>query len=63
MVRRSVERVEFAAEEPRAVLAAMDRLTQALDGWINLLPGLADGAEVDPDGPGLFPMFSPATRG
>lgn len=62
-MRRSVDRVEFAAEAPRAVLWAMDRLTGALDGWINFLPGLAEGAEVDAEGPGLFPMLSPRHPG
>ena len=63
MARRTVERVEFAAEAPAAVLAAMDRLSSALDGWINLLPGLAVEGEVDPNGPGLFPMLSPRFPG
>jgi hypothetical protein len=57
MPRRRMVQLEFAAEEPSRVLRHMAELTAAQDGWINLLPGIADGEEAT-EAPGLFPMFS-----
>jgi hypothetical protein len=36
--KRSVERIDFAADSPEGVVASMDRLAVAHSGWINLVP-------------------------
>jgi hypothetical protein len=38
MARRRLDRIEFAVESSAAVVAAMDQLGRAHDGWINLQP-------------------------
>jgi hypothetical protein len=47
---RQVEELEFAPAEPLAVVARMELLTQAADGWINFTPRVVDG--VDEEEPG-----------
>lgn len=39
---RSAEEIAFAPDAPQAVVALMDRLGSARDGWINLLPGVPE---------------------
>lgn len=68
-MRRRVEELEFTPDDVSAVLAAMDRLSAAEDGWVNLLPGVPDDDETE--GPGrasaLSTLFgsaqSPVTMG
>ncbi len=45
---RTVEKVEFAPEEPGALLRHMTALAEAHDGWVNLLPGIADDRIPEP---------------
>jgi hypothetical protein len=50
-MRRQVEEFEFAPDKPLAVIARMELLLQAADGWVNLSPrtvGDEDGEE-DPE--------------
>jgi hypothetical protein len=42
---REVEQLLFAAGAPATVVAQMDRLARAGDGWLNLLPVSDDGDE------------------
>jgi hypothetical protein len=60
-VAREVEKVEFAPEEPRAVVSFMERLLGAGDGWINLVPGLEDDqGELESTSTGLSSLFTSA---
>ncbi len=56
---RAVERLEFWPDGAEPVLAAMDRLSGAADGWVNLLPGLAGDVERTTAGPFLFGRRQP----
>ena len=51
--RRSVEQLEFRPPATAAVLELMRLLTEAHDGWINLLPGVPE-EEVEPPSSGVF---------
>ena len=51
--RRSVEELEFRLPTAVAVLARMDALSAAHDGWINLLPGVPE-EEVEAPSIGVF---------
>jgi len=42
---RQIERVEFSAEEPTQIVACMEQLADAGDGWINLLPKIPSDDE------------------
>lgn len=42
---RDVDRYEFARDDIEKVSSSMDTLTIAAEGWINLLPGVADDEE------------------
>jgi len=42
---RRIERVEFSSEEFSAVIESMEKLAQAGDGWINLIPQIDDHEE------------------
>jgi hypothetical protein len=58
---REVEKVEFAPEEPRTVVARMAMLLEAGDGWINLVPGLeGDDEEMSNQAAGVSALFSSA---
>lgn len=50
---RTIEHVEFSPSDPTAVLAFMDRLSSAREGWINFLPGVPE-EEVDTPPQGVF---------
>jgi len=54
---RQIERVDFAAGELAPVVAYMERLAAAGDGWINLVPRIADNDER-PTSLGFFALFS-----
>ena len=59
---RPVQRVEFQPAEPGEVLVAMDSITKAGDGWINLLPGV-DSDEAPPRPTGLSAVLAPRIPG
>jgi hypothetical protein len=59
---RPVQRVEFQPAEPGEVLVAMDAITKAGDGWINLLPGV-DSDEAPPRPTGLSAVLAPRVPG
>jgi len=59
---RPVERLQFRPGELDGVLAAMDTITSAGDGWINLLPGI-DADEAPPRPTGLTAILAPRTPG
>lgn len=46
--RRSVEEIEFVPPDVDAVLARMAKLSDAGDGWINLLPGVPEEEVEEP---------------
>lgn len=55
--RRETLTVEFTPPDYERVAGELDRLREAGNGWINLLPGVPEGA-VDVDPPtGLFAFF------
>jgi hypothetical protein len=55
--RRETRTIEFRLPDVEPVADALFTLSQAGDGWINLLPGVAEGA-IDVDPPtGLFAFF------
>ena len=55
--RRETQTIEFRLPDVEPVADALSMLNEAGDGWINLLPGVAEGA-VDVDPPtGLFAFF------
>ena len=57
---RRVERFEFSPGDAHAVTDYMAELGNAADGWINLLPGLADGNEEEPIVPSVLgAIFAP----
>ncbi|HEY3943315.1 MAG TPA: hypothetical protein VGL60_12655 [Acidimicrobiales bacterium] len=52
---------EFRADEPSPILARMDLLGRARDGWINLVPSIEPGGPEDsepPAGPGQGPRIT-----
>ncbi len=51
--RRSVEELEFRPPTTAAVLDWMRALSEAHDGWMNLLPGVPED-EVEPPSRGVF---------
>jgi hypothetical protein len=53
-VARDVEEFEFDPAGPDRVVAAMDRLSVAHDGWINLLPGVDEEDAPEPERSGPF---------
>ncbi len=53
-VARDVEEFEFDPADPGRVVAAMDRLSGAHDGWINLLPGVDEEEAPEPERSGPF---------
>lgn len=53
----NTETFSFSPEEPRAVVAAMDRLGADHAGWINLVPEVRD-EDVPPEPVGLGTLFS-----
>ena len=53
-VARDVEEFEFDPAAPGPVVAAMDRLAAAGDGWINLLPGVDEAEAPEPERAGPF---------
>ncbi|MGP8060682.1 MAG: hypothetical protein ACLP9C_13745 [Acidimicrobiales bacterium] len=67
-VARDTDEFEFDPAAPAAVLAAMDRLSAAHDGWINLLPGVDEEEAPEPEGRGPFTLLfgspqAPVTMG
>ena len=42
---RQIERVKFSIDELTQIVAGMERLTGAEDGWINLIPRITDNDE------------------
>lgn len=58
---RPVEEVEFDPGEPEAVVGHMDRLAERRDGWVNLLPGVAE-EDADPPARGVFSVFFGTAR-
>jgi len=55
--KRETLTIEFMPPEDERVAGELDRLRQAGNGWINLMPGVPEGA-VDVDPPtGLFAFF------
>ncbi len=55
--RRQTKTIEFASPEVDGVAHELAALREAGEGWINLLPGIVDGA-VDVEPPtGLFAFF------
>jgi hypothetical protein len=54
---RQVERVPFSVEQHGQILAWMAQLSEAGDGWINLIPGIGDDDEK-PTALGFFALFS-----
>ena len=54
---RQVKRIEFGADDVTQVVAWMARLAEAEDGWINLIPKVADDDER-PTSFGLFTLLS-----
>lgn len=59
--RRPVEELEFVPPLVEAVLARMDRLAAAGDGWINLLPGVPDEEIEEPIRSPFTAIFGSAT--
>ena len=51
--RRQTKTIEFTPPDFAGVAEELAALRDAGDGWINLLPGIADDADVEPPG-GLF---------
>lgn len=54
--RRPVDRFEFWPADPAAVLERLQRLSEAGDGWVNLVPKIEEGDEPE-EGIGLFAIF------
>jgi hypothetical protein len=61
-VRRQVERFEFNPTDAGAVLDAMATISQAADGWINLLPGIDEDA-APPTSTGITALLAPRVPG
>lgn len=59
---RPVQKLQFRPGEADQVLSAMATITQAADGWINLLPGI-DSEEAPPRPTGLTAILAPRTPG
>ncbi|MFZ0664511.1 MAG: hypothetical protein WAM97_02065 [Acidimicrobiales bacterium] len=60
--RRQVQQIEFRPGEGADVIDAMDTITDAGDGWINLLPGV-DPDDAPPPPTGLMAILSPRFAG
>lgn len=58
--RRSVEQLVFRPDAVAPVLEWMDRLAQAHDGWINLLPGVPEEEVEQPSGGPFSALFGTA---
>ncbi len=56
MARRRTRVIEFRVEDTTGVVRAMDELSEAHDGWINLHPGVRPEDEPAPQG-GLSTML------
>jgi hypothetical protein len=54
--RREVEQVEFSGDKPAQIVAWMDRLAGAGDGWINVVPKMNEDDER-PTSLGFFTLF------
>jgi hypothetical protein len=54
---REIKRIEFSIDELTSVVASMEGLAVAGDGWINLLPKINDDDER-PSVLGFFTLFS-----
>jgi len=61
-MRRQVQQFEFLPGQGADVLDAMATITDAGDGWINLLPGL-DPDDAPPPPAGLMAILSPRFAG
>jgi hypothetical protein len=59
--RRRVEQFEFRPPATAAVLARMEELSEARDGWFNLLPGVPE-EEVEPAPGGIFSSLFSGTQ-
>jgi hypothetical protein len=56
--RREVEKFEFVPSSDERVAGYLKRLTEAGDGWINLLPGVHVDEQRTPNAPGVFALFT-----
>ena len=67
MTRRQTETFEFTPPEVSRVAAYLETLSEASDGWINLLPGIEEDEETSTERPGPFSIFGakqpPVTMG
>ncbi len=59
---RQVEQVAFSVDELTQIVACMERLAGAEDGWVNLIPRIADNDER-PTSLGFFTLFGGGTIG
>ena len=59
---RQIERVEFSPDELTQIVADMNWLAAAGDGWINLIPQIAD-VEERPTSLGFFTLFGGSGSG
>ncbi len=56
--------MEFGADEPAYIVACMDRLAGAGDGWINLIPRIADDDNDErPTSLGFFTLVGGGSTG
>lgn len=61
-MRRQVERFEFSPTTAGGVLEAMTTISEAADGWINLLPGIDEDQEVSAP-TGITALLAPRVPG
>ena len=54
--RRQTKTIEFTPPDIDGVGDELAALREAADGWVNLMPGIAEDADVEPPG-GLFAFF------
>jgi hypothetical protein len=59
--RRRLEQFEFSPPTTAVVLARMEELSEAHDGWFNLLPGVPED-EVEPTSAGVFSSLFSSTQ-
>jgi hypothetical protein len=59
---REVRQIEFQPTDADTVLDAMATITDAADGWINLLPGINED-DAPPKPTGLSAILAPRTPG
>lgn len=59
--RRTVEELEFVPPQVDAVVARMDLLAAAGDGWLNLLPGVPEDAVEEPPRTVFTALFGAVT--